>query len=96
MISCLAYEGITALSQMPIWNAGDPQQEAEFVTKGSHGSLESRIADVWLDDPHEAFILIPPKIGNAFKAARLCQKKESDICPFCGVVVSSMAVVKAL
>ena len=61
-------------------------RKAEFVTKDTHGSLESRIVNVWLGDPHEAFTLIPPEIGNAFKAAQLWQSgstmtKDPDICP---------------
>ena len=60
--------------------------KAEFVTNGSRGSLESRIVDVWLGDPYEAFTLVPPEIGNAFKVARLWQSgltmtKDPDICP---------------
>jgi hypothetical protein len=41
---------------------------AEFITIGAQGSLVTREVNVWLGEPHQAFVLLPTDIGNAIKA----------------------------
>ena len=43
-------------------------KSAEFITLSAQGSLASRNVDVWLGEPHEAYVLLPTDIGNAMRA----------------------------
>lgn len=40
---------------------------AEFITISAQGSMTSRNVNVWLGEPHQAFVLLPTDIGNAMK-----------------------------
>lgn len=47
---------------------------AKFVTLDAQGLRVTRNVNVWMGDPHEAFVLIPTEIGDAMKAS--CQDQK--------------------
>ncbi|MCJ1345139.1 hypothetical protein MMC31_003344 [Peltigera leucophlebia] len=48
---------------------------AEFITLDAQGLRVTRKTNVWMGDPHEAFVLVPKEIGDAMKGS-----SQDEIC----------------
>ena len=40
---------------------------SDYVTLGRQGEAVKRAVDIWVGDPHEAFVLVPKEIGKEMK-----------------------------
>jgi hypothetical protein len=55
---------ISSISHRSFHNAS-----AQFVTTDAQGFLKECTVPISHGDPHEAYVLVPPSVGNAFSAA---------------------------